>query len=186
MGAKTEIKTSQTGMKRFRPQNGFSFLELALVVFILSLMAVLSLPRLGDFLWSSRMDAAVRSITRTVTYARSSAATSAGTLYLHVDMAQRRYWLSRDPSRESKPERREDLAEVHRLPDSIRFRDVITAGRGRVAEGRTTIRFAANGTVETADIHLRGPSDRDYTISVHPLTGRVKVKDSYVVQRDLE
>lgn len=156
------------------------------MVFVLSLMAVVSLPRLGDFLWSSRTDAAIKDITRTLTYARSSAATSAAVLYLHVDMAEQRYWVSRDPSKESKPERREDLAELHRLPNSVRFRDVITAGRGRVTEGRTTIRFAANGTVETADIHLKESPDRDYTISVRPLTGNVNVEDSYVVQKDLE
>ena len=50
----------------------------------------------------------------------------------------------------------------------------------------TTIRFAANGTVETADVHLTESTDRERTISVHPLTGRVEVEDGYLVQKVLE
>jgi len=168
-----------------RLKGGFSLLEVMLVLFLLSLFLMLGSTRLEDFLRSSRMDGAVRAISQTIAYARSLAATGGQDLYLHLDLKNARYWLSQDASLLSEPGPREDLAELHYLPVSVRFRDVITLGSGMVSEGRATIRFTPQGLVEPADIHLVEDNLETMTLFVDPVRGIVRVQEGYVVREEL-
>ncbi len=172
-------------MKISNRQHGYSILELSLVLFLLALASFIALPRLGAVLVGGRAEGALRTLTETIHYARSTAAVGAQDLFLHLDLREGKYWLSRDPSLISEPEYTEDLAEIHRLPAGVKFKEVTTLGRGRVAEGRVTVRFFPDGTVETADLHIEDRDSREFTLSIHPLTGSVHVEEKYIVQKGL-
>jgi len=49
-----------------------------------------------------------------------------------------------------------------------------------LAEGKGYVYFFPMGMTEAAVIHLSDGKDTFYTLVVHPLTGRVSVKNSYV------
>ena len=66
------------------------------------------------------------------------------------------------------------------LPDGLVLVDVETALEGRVDDERAMTRFIPQGWATPTWVHLRYDEDKDYTLIVHPLTGRTEIRDERV------
>jgi hypothetical protein len=71
------------------------------------------------------------------------------------------------------------------LPEGLRFTDIETSLEGRVDEEKAMTRFLPQGFSTPTWIHLRDGNDNEYTLVVHPLTGRTEIRDGRVeMQRE--
>lgn len=66
------------------------------------------------------------------------------------------------------------------LPRDVELTDVIAAGRGKRTDGMAYSYFYPLGRVDFTVIHLSEEDDREVTLMVNPVSGKVKVTDGYL------
>ncbi len=177
---KVTARTSPTGTSG--SNGGFTLLELIIVLAVMGLVFSLTVPRFQAALDWNTMDRSTRNLIGVIRNARGSAAGEGVNYFLHFDMSTGRYWMSREVPEGGMLGGKEEIMEKRQLPESVRIKDVETAGKGAVAQGEAVIRFWRNGLVESASIHLENDNKRALTLVVNPVTGAVKVEEGYVRQ----
>lgn len=149
------MRTSTTGICH----NGFTLLELIVVIFIISLVLAVSFPS-----FTLRQDGKLTSdaghIASILRYLNDSAIFTKETYDLNINFKDRvlRY---KGPEGE-KTERIENLS------------GITLQARGKVSDGEVTVFFGPAGTGESFTIHLTG-EESSLEIVFNALSGRVKV-----------
>ncbi len=164
-------------------EGGWTLLEIAVVLFVLGLVLLITYPQLralsgGDLNTSSRR------IVGTIRYLYQESIASRRVLRLNYDLDQERYWITarREDGEFGPPP---DILQLPiELPPRIALADVETLQNGKVATGRAFTQFLPEGQVDRTVIHLQDDGGRSRTIVVNPLTGRAKVYDRYVEEKD--
>jgi Tfp pilus assembly protein FimT len=164
------------GFHRFRKRLGFTVLELLAVVFILALFSGLLTVRMGGVLSGGDLRLATRMIVGEVSRLRGVAAYTHREQVLGLDIDKNRLYALDPVARGTTPEKRD-------LPAGVELADVVLLSRGKIQGGEARIRFFPNGCVERSLIHLRNENDEAYTLEINPLTGRIKIHDTYVDQK---
>jgi prepilin-type N-terminal cleavage/methylation domain-containing protein len=178
---KTAVRATVRTLRIGKSGNrGFTFLELAVVLTLLGLFSVLTVPSLQGMLSGDKLDRAARNMATVIRHARGLAAGEGTLHYVRFDLGEGKYWLSRERGQLGSDLQHEDVIKRRRLPDGVSFKDVETNGKGMVAKGETVIHFWSSGLVEMATIHLRDDNNRQITLFVNPVTGSVRMEESYV------
>ena len=189
------MRTSATGWSRvnrsrdFTLSLGFTLLEIMIVLFLLGLIAGILSLRIEGTLSGGDLRLASRMIIGEINSLRGKAVATRQeqTLTLNVDdntLVPVEKASSEDTAPEwGREEKTSSLQEGKRLPKGVDLEDVYLFSEGKVQEGEAMVRFFANGCVDRALIHLRNEENDVYTLEVNPLTGHVRLYDSYVEQR---
>jgi general secretion pathway protein H len=165
-------------MKR-RHANGFTLLEIMVVLFLISLIAMIIVPRLS-FSPSSPISQVTRNLVREFKILHWEAISTQNMVRLDFDLDRRRISASfLDPSGTIKPFERSGVRDFF-LPKKISIRQVDVLHQGKVTDGRTFIQFFPSGSVEPTRIYLDDENGRSMTIIIRPLTGRILVKNGRV------
>lgn len=162
--------------------NGYTLIELAVVIAILGVMITLIVPRLGD-IGEANLKRSARHLTGMIRFLHEESQAKKTVYRLVFDIPDGRYW----------PEALSQISD-----NTVEFKRVhsVIAGEGSLS-GQTTFRdiaagshpdepyllFTPDGWVENAVIHLRDGDDRDYTLRVKPLTGSTELLEGYVEER---
>jgi len=161
---------------------GFTLLELSLVLFIIGLLVAVTVPRLGD-LGGTRLESSARRLASLVRYLNGEAAFSSQLYRLNYDLDKCTYWVSVLAANQNAPEFIADtspLARPVQLPSSITFVDVHVPSAGRVSTGRVYTYFYPQGYTDPTVIHLRDQHSRVVTITIPPLPAEVGISEGYV------
>jgi type II secretion system protein H len=154
---------------------GFTLLELTVVLVLVGIVAALAAPPLGAALRSWRLQAAVREVRTLLSYTRNQSVARREPLQVVLDRTLNVYWLdAADPAVLQDPARSEDpRIRRYALPSGVRFSEVQTGGETVYAE-RVGILFFPRGSSVGGEIQVRDDK-RTYRITIHPLTGQAKV-----------
>lgn len=156
---------------------GFTLLELLLVVLILGVTAALVLPRVasfgaGDLKWTSRHFAGL------IQHLAQESSKTKQVYRLYYNLENGAYWVAALKENGEFVEMTDPLVARRVLPREISFEDVVTPQQGKVDRGEAFTQFFPVG-VEKSWIHLK-QGERQWTLVINPLTGRVKIFDEYV------
>ena len=176
----------QSGGKNKNPQsairipqsNGFTLIELTIVIVILGVMLALIIPRLGE-LGEANLKRSARHLTGMIRYLHDEAQATKYVFRLRFDVTEGRYWVEKmtllnDKTVEFKRFSSEMAAEGT-LAGQTTFRDVKVASH----PDDPFIEFSPEGWVEPASIHLRDGEKREFTLKVNPLTGDTELREGY-------
>lgn len=157
-------------------QKGFTLIELAVVVILLSLFAVFTVP-LFSSTGTSDLGYSARRLNGTIKY-----------LYNETVLTGREHRLIFNLDRRSYQARLvEETGEVVNAPGmehqailsgDVKFRDLQIPGVGTVATGEVALVFNPSGWVQEALIHLQG-GEEQLTLQIMPLTGTTEIHDGY-------
>ncbi len=163
--------------RRHRTDAGFTLLELAVVLFIIGVFSALVVPLFGG-LGRDELKTTARRLAGTTKY-----------LYNEAALSGRPYRLVFDLDAGSFGGRRlETSGELvglsgtggeHTLPDDVRFRDVVVAGRGMTSSGTTYAAILPVGWIDETVIHLEDSGGHVLTVRLLPLTGTSEVYEGY-------
>jgi type II secretion system protein H len=170
----SEIRKSQS--------NGFTLIELAVVVAILGIMIALVAPRLGE-LGEANLKRSARHLTGMIRFLHEESQAKKTEYRLRFDIQDGRYWA-------------ETFKILSESTGEFQKTTSVIAGEGSLF-GQTTFRdikagshpeepyilFTPDGWVESTIIHLRDGSDRDFSLLVKPLTGNTELLEGYVEER---
>ncbi len=152
-------------MKKFRDQ-GFTLVELIIVVVVIALVLAVSYPSLSRGSASIKLRAAGRDILSTFRYAREKAVTEQTGMRVTVDREKQEVTLSDDLG---------DGSRRYTLPRDIQIRRMLLGGI-EVMEGPLIVRFLPNGSAEEAEVMLQSRTGSFLRIITDPITGGARVE----------
>lgn len=158
---------------------GFTFIELAVVLLIIGIVAVVAFPRVSN-LAESDLKRAARHLSSTIQFANDRATVTRSHIRLNFDLEKQTYWFStpEDPDEEGK--KAEEESRQWRLSESLRFEDIVVPFRGKVSDGTAVTQFYPSGRIDRTILHLEDEVRREkMTIIINPVTGRVRIHDDY-------
>ena len=163
--------------RRKTSQQGFTFIELAVVLLILGVVATLAFPALHNLV-SRDLKTSARHLIRTVYFLYDRAAATKLDYRLYYNLERQEYWAVVRSGDEFVPVAATFLGRTT-LPETVRFKDVSTLHQGKVTEGEAYTGFDPVGRVDKTIFHLAQGDQHELTLVVNPITGRVKVYEGY-------
>lgn len=166
---------------------GFTLLELAVIIFIIGLMLTIALPYFGG-LKGEQLRSAARQLAGKATYLFEQASAQKVVIRLVFDLNHNAYHVMVLDPYSAKPTFMPDSspgdASVH-LPPDVFIRNVTVEGVGSYDHGAVACQFYPEGYVDATLIHLADTSGDVMTLGFDPLTGRVRIANGDLSQRQL-
>ncbi len=152
-------------MKRSRDE-GFTLLEIVIVVLIISMAMAVSYPALSRGSSALRLRSTGRDVLNTFRYAREKAVTEQVRMIVTVDREKQQLIFSNGLGENSRR---------YSMPGEVKIQRMARAGT-EVVEGPMVVRFLPNGSADNAEVLLR--SDAGYTLRIitDPITGGARIE----------
>lgn len=157
--------------------DGFTLIELSVVVFIIGLMGLYVIPNIGDRLFHTQTKLSLRRIAGNIKEVFNLAAIKRQTYYFVIDLDKDRYWVALPDDKGNLSEEASTHMIHVELSNKIDLVDVATA-KEKYSKGENIILFTPRGLSEKHLIHLKS-NDTNYTLIISPLTGQVEIKEGY-------
>ena len=161
---------------------GFTLIELTVVIVILGVMLSLIIPRLGE-LGEANLKRSARHLTGMIRFLKDESEARKAVYRLRFDVHEGRYWaevMVQTGEKTGEFKRySSDIGSEGSLSGQTTFREVKVSSH----PDDPYIQFTPDGWVENASIHLRDGADKDFTLLVKPLTGATELREGYVEER---
>ena len=161
--------------------SGFTLIELALVLIIMTVVFALLIPRLRDP-GRTELEAQSHRLALTFRLLRSEAVLNGSAYRLNYDLDQQRYWVSAADASVDLAQFAHDIGSLARgtkLEHPISMMDVVLPTlAGKIAQGQVYTVFYPDGSVDPTVIHL-GNGREAYTLWLNPMNGRLNTDAGY-------
>lgn len=160
-------------------RDGFTLIELTVVLVILSVVALLVIPRLpiareGDLRTSARTLAA------TLRYLGNQAIADKNRYRLRISLIDQGMKVTRVIQEGDEVAVTDELLNRISLREGVEVADVVSSRLGTVSSGELVLNFSPLGAEEFTVIHLKsGEKAAYYTVALYPGSGRVSVLEGY-------
>ena len=164
----------------WRRKEGFTFLELVVVITIMGIMMAVTLPRFSSTFSKATLGGTARGLAGTMAYVRSTAVKDGRSYFLNIDLDNHEYWITyfneeADLSlidyeeldildEEIYTELRDTFVARTKLQKKIEFAQVVLGDGEGISDGVVQIEFRPDGTADETVIHLMNPKERFYTV----------------------
>lgn len=156
-----------------RSPNGFTILEMLFVLFLLTMVVVIVLPRIS---FDEDLRSTGRKLIGVLRTFQGQASTSQRPLKLYLDMDQGTYWMMLVEGKEERIPLDPAWKLPRSLPESIRLTEV-SIGQDKHFSGRVDVFFFPNGRIEPVIMYLRDDKNNLLGLAVDSLTGGIRVSD---------
>jgi len=132
--------------------DGFTLLELIVVISLLGIMLVLSVPHFHETLFLDESKTSSRWIIGKIQALKEAAVRNQKNYALHIDLDSERFW---ETDESMSPEEIENAAlNAAPLPDGLKITDIEYPMRGKINSGQADVLFYKNGYSDKVLIHL--------------------------------
>lgn len=176
-------------------QNGFTLMELIVVIVLIGIMLLFAVPRFNTSLTINDKNKFSRWMIMQVKSLREKSFQERSLYTLHIDISVGKFWVTHEaPAEEEKPEDETGFAEevksafaeeeapkTYELPDDLVLLDVEFPEKGIISMGEVVINFYPKGYSDRAIIHIADEGDlKRYSYRIESFLPRVKMVDEYV------
>ena len=154
---------------------GFTLLELTLVMFFMAIIAGLSTPFVMSTLDRMELQASARKVASTLRYARSEAIASKKPVVFSGNLDRNQCWVTQGHNNET--------PKITSFTNPIRLDHFINEGEDNLfKEDEFTVTFFPQGNSSGGligmNINESRNSENYYAISIDPITGKTKIKQT--------
>ena len=154
-----------------REPNGFTLLEMILVLVMMGLIAGLTLPFVVSTLDRIKLQSEVRQISSAIQFTRSEAISRKTLFIFNVDIDKNQYWLATP--------KQEEVTQSKPIDETVQIMDYQRADE-TLTEGIVMILFYPRGNSSGGTIRFKSIDDKDeeniYAVTIDPITGKPKIK----------
>ena len=154
-----------------RTANGFTLLELVLVLLLMGLIAGLTLPFVVSTLDRIKLQSEVRQIASAIQFTRSEAISRKTLFTFNVDINKSQYWLAIP--------KQEEVTQSKPIDETVQIMDYQRADE-TLTEGTFMILFYPRGNSSGGTIRFKSIDDKDeeniYAVTIDPITGKPKIR----------
>jgi len=154
--------------------NGFTLIELVVVVLILTLSLTVVFPRVNSLDQKSLLRSCVNRIASVAEYAHQRAACTRLTHILYFDTEKKTYWINSLGSDGQEMPITDALNLKGRLPEGVKFIDVKFQGNNTHPQDIIGITFSPQGWADPATILLACSTGEAMSIIIEQFSGRVE------------
>jgi len=148
-------------------------LEMLIVLFLLTVVVVVVLPRIS---LDEDLSSTGRKLIGVLRTFQGLAATNQQQVKLYFDLDQGTYWMMMVEGKEERLPLDPGWKTPRSLPESVRLTEV-SIGQDKHFSGRVDISFFANGRIEPVTMYLMDTKNNLLGLAVDSLTGGIRVSD---------
>ncbi len=171
---KGKIKTITAG----KLNNGFTLIELIVVISLISTVLFFSIPRLQNVLGFDNTKKVARRILATVRLLKKNAVADQKRYILHVHLDANRLWITNESMSEAEIQHAEGKS--YSLPDDVRISDVEYANKGKISSGTADISFYKDAYSDYVWIHIENDNNRSLSFLIEPFQSKATLFENYV------
>ena len=158
-----------------RRRNGFTLIELAVVLLIIAIAVTIVFPRLGSgIVERARLRSSANRIASVAEYAHQRAACARLTHVLHLDTAKGTYWITGQTTDGQTASITDDFGLKGRLPEGVQFAGVELQDMDANSDDIVTIRFSPQGWADPATVQLISSTGETMSVIIDELSGQVQ------------
>ena len=159
-------------------KNGFTLIELIVVISLISLILFLALPRFQGGFLSDNTKKVSRWIMLKVQTSKEKAVREKNNYILHVSLDSNKLWTSHETMSEEELQHAEQNG--YRVSGDIIVSDVEYPDNEKISTGQADIYFYAKGYSDLAMIHIKNNDDEKFSFLIEPFLSHVRMYQSYV------
>lgn len=162
--------------------NGFTLIELAVVLVVLGVMVTLVIPAFSE-ITGANLKRSSRHLTGAIRFLRDEAEAKKTVLRLRFDVPNGHYWAERLKVLDDRTAEFVKLGSAISAEGNLSGQTSFKRVRPASHPDDPYILFTPDGWVEKTFIHLRDGDGRDYTLIVKPLTGDTDLLEGEIEER---
>lgn len=163
------------GPKRIK---GFTFIELIVVISLISIMLFLAIPKFRSNILSNSTKTVSRWILIKVPDLKEKAQKEQKRYILHVDFDSNKLWVTSE-TMSDEPLQSEEINK-YQLPEDIKLLDVEYPDQEKISAGQARIYFNEKGYSDKAIIHIENEDNERLSFLIEPFLQRVRLYRQYV------
>ena len=170
------LRILKTGKKKRRGKDGYTLIELIVVLIIVSIILSITFPKVINQFFSTHLESGARRLSGAIIYTQHLAVTKGKRHRVYYNLEDGSYWIKEVPQEDE--ESSESIVEKKsNLPEGVIFMDVTTP-RGKMANtGITYTEFLPKGSGESSTIHLASVEGKIMTVEVKGYMVRPRLQD---------
>ena len=165
-----------------RQNNGFTLIELIVVISLISLMFFFAIPRIQVDILSDNTRKVSQWIMLNISSLKEKAVHDQKRYVLHLSLDSNRLWVSNDTM---SAEELEDAAAIgYNLPEDIKLLDVEYPDKEKISVGQADIYFYKKGYSDKAIIHITNNDNEVLSFLIEPFLSRARLYNKYLEFED--
>ncbi len=157
---------------------GFTFIELIVVISLISIMLFLAIPKFQSSFLSNSTKAVSRWILIKVPDLKDKAQKEQKRYILHVDFDANKLWISTGTATDNGLQSEETSG--YQLPEDVKLLDVEYPDQQIVSTGQAQIFFDEKGYSDKAIIHIENNDNERFSFVIEPFLRQVRLYRRYV------
>jgi len=153
MNPNSSNRQQATNNRLFHRNNGFTLIELIVVISLIGLMLFVSLPRLQHNPFLDDSNKSARWLIGKIQALKESAIRDQKQYALHIDLDSGRIWETNESM--SQEDHENAALNSYALPEDVRIMDVEYPASEKITSGQTEITFYKAGYTDKAFIHMQ-------------------------------
>lgn len=159
-------------------RDGFTLIEIAVVMAIISMVLLLVMPRLPSS-DQENLKTSARTLASTLRYMQERAATSRTGYYLSLAPGTEAVTIFEIGADGSAKEPSDPLLQKPAIKEGITVADVRIPRLGKVSDGQVRVDVGVGGIRDFVTIHLHSAGGQFWTVMAFPSGGKVKAFEGY-------
>jgi len=190
--ARNIIRTSIVGKlnkfpaSRFNNHQGFTLIELIVVISLISILLAFALPKLNVSFVTDHQRKLSTWIVLTVKSLKENALRDQTLYVLNLDFDNQQMWTEKSVTKEETPEekaveeKKAPEENKYSLPEGYRLMDVEFVDDKKIKEGIVPIHFYPKGYSDKAIIHVQDENDNRSSYLIESFISHVKIHEEYI------
>lgn len=158
--------------------NGFSLMELVVMIALLGIVFFATVPRLDIFVTKGKKNDIAQWIMFKCRALKYRAMEEKKTLYLNIDLLEGVMFITDENMNEEAEISARENGKV--MPEALRITDVEFPVTGAVDTGIAKIAFYPRGYSDKVLLHAKDTDYNDYTFRIEPFLPTVEMKEGYL------
>jgi general secretion pathway protein H len=156
---------------------GFTLVEMAVIVVILSMVAIIVLPLLPSS-DASNLRSTARRLSTVIRYLGDRSVTTKSLYRMQLDMTENTVTVKKIVNGEETAPG-DPFFSRKLLAEGVSIEDIEVPRLGKTSEGVINIDFGVAGLGDFIVIHLKGAKGDHFTVAAYPYRGKVEVREGY-------